>query len=66
MFPVKYELNLYLLFRRISVFEGRMLFREIITDDSENHTNHIKTLRRKHVGFLRLTPAAHVDSTVER
>jgi hypothetical protein len=43
MFPVRYELNFYILFRRNSVFKGLILFVGIIAIYSENHTKPVNT-----------------------
>jgi hypothetical protein len=49
VFPVRYRLNFYILFRRNSVFQELMLCKEIIAVFFfyEDHTNHIRTVREQ-------------------
>jgi hypothetical protein len=61
VFPVRYELTPYVLFKRNSVFEGITLFREIIAVYCENHKNCIKSLRRKRAEFLNVNLGGTVE-----
>jgi hypothetical protein len=65
VFPVRYGLNFYVLYRRNSVFKGLqethyvsatkpnrlMLFRKTVAVYCENHTEHTNTLRGQNVEF---------------